>query len=60
MQSETYNLTKLTIIHSLVVICIDNLKTKTLALQLLIFAEIFRINTDIYYSGLLLKSWKGR
>lgn len=57
MQSETYNLTKLTIIHSLVVICIDNLKTKTLALQLLlIFAEIFRINTDIYYSGLLLKS----
>lgn len=57
MQSETYNLTKLTIIHSLVVIFIDNLKTKTLALQLLlIFAEIFRINTDIYYSGLLLKS----
>lgn len=57
MQSETYNLTKLTIIHSLVVICIANLKTKTLALQLLlIFAEIFRINTDIYYSGLLLKS----
>lgn len=57
MQSETYNLTKLTIIHSLVVICIDNLKTKTLALQLLlIFPEIFRINTDIYYSGLLLKS----
>lgn len=57
MQSETYNLTKLTIIHGLVVICIDNLKKKTLALQLLlIFAEIFRINTDIYYSGLLLKS----